>query len=277
MNYNNLYASNGANTSFNSLGDAAIKNGQMLQEMQDARESKVTGGYDAQISKSALAGQQAYAQLDANYAPIIEDARATRERNMGRIDQYGNSMRQDLAIKNQQALASARQSAIQRGLGSTTIQDSFVRGQNFDNTRQQLSLEDQLLQNRISTDSNLSGTYQSALQNRAAGLNQQTNQNISNDNGLASNRLNYIGSVPINNYFNDAANLYSQGLTQQNANQQAQLDRNQQMAIAAMNQQQAASNSYSSSPPVKGLNQYQPGSLGFFNSQPKQSTFTYRR
>lgn len=145
---------------------------------------------------------------------------------MGRIDQYGNSMRKDLDIKAQQNMAAANQSAIQRGLGNTTILNSLQRGAAFDNTRQQLSLEDQLLQNRIATDSSLSNAYQSVLQNRAQGLNSQANQNIGNDNQLAQNRLGYIGGIQENmDGFNTVANLYSQGLQMQNQNEQARLER----------------------------------------------------
>ena len=43
--------------------------------------------------------------------------------------------------------------------------------------RQKMALEDQLLQNRISTDSALSKTYQDTLQSRAQGLASQWNQN----------------------------------------------------------------------------------------------------
>lgn len=145
-------------------------------------------------------GQQGYERLNADYAPITADALATRDRNMGRIDQYGNSLRSDLDIKNQQALAAARQSAISRGLGNTTIQDSLVRGQNFDYGRQKMALEDQLLQNRISTDSALSKTYQDTLQSRAQGLASQWNQNTG---------------------------IYQQGIEMQNANEQAALNRAQ--------------------------------------------------
>lgn len=143
-------------------------------------------------------GNQGYANLQNNYDKIASDALATRDRNMARIDQYGNSARQDLDISNQQALAKASQSAIMRGLGNTTIQDSLVRGQNFDNGRQKLALEDQLLQNKISTDSSLSNAYQGVLQNRAQGLASQWNTNT---------------------------NLYTQQLQMQNANEQAALAR----------------------------------------------------
>lgn len=191
-----------------------------------ARQAAVTSGYDQQIAASRQMGNQAYQTLAGNYDAVTADALATRQRNMARVDQYGASMRQDLDIQNRQRLAAAGQSAIQRGLGNTTIYDSLRRGQNFDNTRQQLALEDQLLQNRISTDSNLSGVYQGALQNRAQGLNQQFNQNISNDNQLADRKLGYLGGIQENmDAFNSVANLYSQGYQMQNANNQAALNR----------------------------------------------------
>lgn len=215
----------GFSAGYAGLAAAAQADRAAVQARADARESKVTGGYDKQISASRLAGQQGYDRLEANYAGITADALSTRERNMARVDQYGASMRSDLDIKNQQAIAAARQSSVQRGLGNTTIQDSMVRGQNFDNNRQMMSLEDQLLQNRISTDSNLSKTYQDTLQSRAQGLASQWNQNISNDNQLASNKLGYIGSIVEPDNYRDISSIYLQGLQEQNANQQAQLQR----------------------------------------------------
>lgn len=212
--------------SYAGLAASAEQERQRLLQREQARQDEVRAGYAQQIAKSSAAGQQAYSTLESNYAPIVADALATRERNMGRIDQYGASARQDLDIQNRQRLAAASQSAIQRGLGNTTIMDSLRRGQNFDNTRQTLALEDQLLQNRISTDSNLSGVYQGAMQNRAQALGQQYNTNISNDNQLADRRLGYIGGIQEDmNGFNSVANLYSQGLQMDNANRQAQLER----------------------------------------------------
>lgn len=210
------------------LATAADKERQAMMQREAERQNAVIGGYNQQLSKSSAAGQQAYNQLAADYGALTADAAATRDRNMGRIDQYGNSMRQDLDIQNQQRLAAARQSAIQRGLGNTTIQDSLVRGQNFDNTRQRLALEDQLLQNRIATDSQLSGAYQSALQNRAQGLNTQWNRNIDNDNRLAGEKLGYIGNIREDMQgFDSVANLYTQLLQMQNSNAQAEASRNQ--------------------------------------------------
>lgn len=211
---------------YTALAQAADRERLGIQQRDAQRQNAVIGGYDAQMLNSRNAGNDAYGVLQGNYDAIAADAAATRARNMARVDQYGGSMRQDLAIKNQQALAAANQSAIKRGLGNTTIADSLARGVNFDNTRQQMALEDQLLQNRIATDSNLSGAYQGVLANRAGALNQQANQNISNDNGLAQNRLGYIGGIQENmDGFNTVANLYSQQLQMENANQQADLDR----------------------------------------------------
>lgn len=215
-----------SSTNYYALAQAADKERQAIAKRDAERQKAVIGGYDQQMANSRAAGQQGYDMLAKNYDAIAADAAATRARNMGRIDQYGNSMRQDLAIKNQQALAAAQQSAIKRGLGNTTITDSLVRGQNFDNTRQMLTLEDQLLANRISTDSNLSGAYQNVLQNRATGLASQWNQNIANDNQLATNRLGYIGGIQENmDGFNTVANLYSQGLQMENQNYLAYKDR----------------------------------------------------
>lgn len=216
----------GSVPSYAALAKAADQERQMAMKRAADRQNAVIGGYDTQMANSQTMGNRAYQDLMANYDQVTADAAATRARNMGRVDAYGNSMRQDLDIQNQQRLAAARQSAIQRGLGNTTIQDSLVRGQNFDNTRQQLALEDQLLQNRIATDSQLSGVYQAALQNRAQGLNNQANQNIANSNNLADRKLGYIGSIQDDlSSFDRISGLYDQLWQMQNANEQARLDR----------------------------------------------------
>lgn len=179
----------------------------------------IYAGYNQQAAASRAAGTQGYQMLDANYGQVTSDAAATRDRNMARINQYGDSQRSDLAIQNKQALAKASQSAIMRGLGNTTIQDSMVRGQNFDNTRQNLALEDQLLKNRISTDMDLSKTYQNTLQSRAQGLADQWNQNIQNDNRMVGSTLQYQGNIQ----------------QQNDQNQQRALDRQFQAEQAALN------------------------------------------
>lgn len=221
-------------TGYNTVGGAnyiALAQAADKERMEQAaratqRQNSVISGYDQQMAKSLERGNQGYQTLATNYDAVAADAAATRERNMGRIDQYGASMRQDLDIKAKQAMAAAGQSAIKRGLGNTTIYDSLQRGQQFDNTRQQLSLEDQLLQNKISTDSSLSSAYQGVLQNRAQNLASQWNQNVSNDNQLAGQKLGYIGGIQENmDGFNSVANLYSQQLQMDNANQQAALNR----------------------------------------------------
>lgn len=210
---------------YDSLAAAADRERQMTMQRDAARQNAVIGGYDQQMANSRLMGQQGYDMLSANYGAVNADAAATRDRNMARIDQYGNSLRTDLNAKNQQAVAAASQSAIMRGLGNTTIQDSLVRGQTYDNNRQMLNLEDQLLQNRISTDTDLSRTYQDSLLTKAQGLASQWNQNISNDNALAGQRLGYIGGIKDNTGFNDVSNIYLQQLQTANANQQAALSR----------------------------------------------------
>lgn len=234
-----------SNANYAALASQAEAERQAQAQRAVQRQQATLSGYDQQMATSRRMGDQGYAQLASNYDKIAADAAATRERNMGRIDQYGNSMRQDLAIKNQQALAAASQSAIKRGLGNTTIQDSLVRGQNFDNTRQQLSLEEQLLQNRISTDSQLSGAYQGVLQNRAQGLNQQWNQNIQNNNQLGSQKLGYLGGIQEDmSGFNTVANLYTQLWQMENANKQAQLDRQLQMELQQSRNPAPANNSH---------------------------------
>jgi hypothetical protein len=213
-------------TSYLALAQAAEQERQLNMQRAAAQQNAVIGGYDQQITNARMLGDQGYANLATNYDAVAADAMATRERNMGRIDQYGNSMRQDLAIKGQQALASANQSAIKRGLGNTTIADSLVRGQTFDNTRQYMTLEDQLLQNKIATDANLSNAYQSTLQNRAQALAAQWNQNMANENQLTTNRLGYIGGIQDDTQgFQNVAGLYSQRWQMENANNQAALQR----------------------------------------------------
>lgn len=216
-----------AGSGYSSLVASAAQAQAAAAQRAQQQQTAVIGGYDQQIANSRMLGDQGYQIAGANYDLVAADAAATRDRNMSRIDQYGASMRQDLDIKNKQAMAAAGQSAIKRGLGNTTIYDSLQRGQQFDNTRQQLSLEDQLLQNKISTDSNLSNSYQTALQNRAQGLASQWNANMNNENQLTGQRLGYIGGIKDDSldWFNTSANLYSQQLQMQNANQQAALNR----------------------------------------------------
>jgi hypothetical protein len=212
--------------SWQNLAAQAEQERQMNYARAAERQNAVIGGYDQQIARNRQLGVSGYKALEADYDALTADALATRARNMDRIDQYGNSMRQDLDIQNQQRLAAAQQSAIQRGLGNTTITDSLVRGQNFDNTRQMLSLEDQLLQNRIATDSQLSGAYQSSLQNRAQALSQQRNTDIDRDTSLVNQQLGYIGGIQDDQQgFQNVANLYTSLWEMQNANQQAEANR----------------------------------------------------
>jgi len=233
----------GALPSYNQAGPRAMSNfgsqgveaQRMYSGQQDvARFNAASTGYDQQILNSRSRGDQGYQQLSNNYDAVTADARATRDRNMARVDLYGNSMRDDLNRQNTQRLAASSQSAIKRGLGNTTIYDSLQRGTNFDNTRQQLSLEDQLLQNRISTDSSLSANYQSTLQNRATGLASQWNQNTANENDLAGRRLSFLqqgvqstgpSSVDVSNAYAQEGQLAFQGtqLTQQGELQRDQL------------------------------------------------------
>jgi hypothetical protein len=208
------------------LGDAAERERQALSQRSAERQNAVIGGYDQQIQNNRLLGDQGYATLAQNYDAISADANSTRSRNMARVDQYGNSARSDLNVRARQAMATASQSAIKRGLGNTTVANSLQRGAAFDNTRQQLALEDQLLQNRISTDMNLSAAYQGSLNTRATGLNQQFNQNMNNENSLTSQRLGYIGGIQEDmSGFNGVANLYAQQYGMQNQNEQNTLER----------------------------------------------------
>jgi len=96
----------------------------------------LAGQADAERLAQAQRATARQQQVIGGYDQLQADALATRTRNMARIDQYGASARSDLDIKSRQAMAAASQSAIQRGLGNTTIYDSLRRGQQFDNTRQ---------------------------------------------------------------------------------------------------------------------------------------------
>ncbi len=211
---------------FNSLAQAADQERLAQQQRATDRQNNVVSGYDQQIQNSRAMGDQGYQRLAADYDLLTNDARDTRSRNMERIDKFGNSMRSDLNVKAQQSMASASQNAIKRGLGNTTVSNSLQRGAQFDNTRQQLALEDQLLQNRISTDMNLSAAYQGSLNTRATGLNQQFNQNMNNENSLTSQRLGYIGGIQESmDGVGMVSNLYGQGLGMENDNQQRGMDR----------------------------------------------------
>lgn len=220
---------------FNSLAQAAEQERLAQQQRATDRQNSVVSGYGQQIQNSRNMGDQGYQRLSADYDLLTNDARDTRARNMERIDKFGNSMRSDLNIKSQQQMAAASQNAIKRGLGNTTVANSLQRGAAFDNTRQQLALEDQLLQNRISTDMNLSAAYQGSLNTRATGLNQQFNQNMANENSLTSQRLGYIGGIQENmDGVGLVSNLYGQGLGMENDNRQKGLDRDLTVSQSAL-------------------------------------------
>ena len=220
---------------FNTLAQSADQERLAMQQRATDRQNAVIGGYDQQIQNSRAMGDEGYQRLASDYDLLTADARDTRARNMQRIDQYGNSARSDLNVKAQQQMAAASQNAIKRGLGNTTIQNSLQRGAQFDNTRQQLALEDQLLQNRISTDMNLSAAYQGTLNTRATGLNQQFNQNLNNENSLTSQRLGYIGGIQENmDGVGMVSNLYGQGLAMENDNTQKGLDRSLTVSESAL-------------------------------------------
>ena len=193
------------------IGAAADRERQESARRNAERSNSIISGYDQQIGNSQRMSDADYQQSQNDYAGITGDANATRARNMGRIDQYGQAARSDLNIKNKQALAAASQSAISRGLGNTTIRDSLQRGQNFDNNRQMMNLEDQLLQNRISTDSNLSNSYQNTLQTRAQFLQNQRAQKMANERDLRGRQLQFIEGINDEGpSFNDVSNYYMQ-------------------------------------------------------------------
>ena len=221
-------------TAMRDFGSPGVEAQRVLSAQQDAdRFNAASAGYDQQILNSRSRGDQGYQQLSNNYDAVTADASATRDRNMARVDLYGNSMRDDLNRQNTQRLAASSQSAIMRGLGNTTIHDSLQRGTNFDNTRQLLSLEDQLLQNRISTDASLSAAYQNTLQNRATGLASQWNQNTTNENDLAGRRLSFLqqGVQSSGPSSMDVSNVYAQekqlGFQREDLTQRGELQRDQ--------------------------------------------------
>lgn len=114
--------------SYQTLANAAAAERQQLMQRAAERQNAVLGGYGQMIQNNRLLGDQALAAMGSDYDRVAQDASATRDRNMARVDQYGNSMRQDLDLQRRQQLAAAQYGAIKRGLGNTTITDSLARG-----------------------------------------------------------------------------------------------------------------------------------------------------
>ena len=87
------YGSPTIGQSYNALATAADKERLAQAQRATGRQNAVIGGYEQQMANSQLMGQQAYNQLSTDYGLVTADAAATRDRNMARVDQYGNSMR----------------------------------------------------------------------------------------------------------------------------------------------------------------------------------------
>lgn len=170
-----------ANLTSISAKQAALQSNIMAQNAQ------------AQQAENAQRGQA----ILSGYGQRIANNRGFADQQMGMIDSYGNSQRLALDQQRQAQMANARQSAMSRGLGNTTIQDSLNRGVNADYARNQLGLTDQLLQNRLN----------------------QNQTNIGTENQLTGDRLQFLGAIQ-NPYptLADISNLYLQsGVLQETA------------------------------------------------------------
>lgn len=145
------------------------------------------------MAQSAQAGQQENAQrgqaILSGYGQQIANNRGFADQQMGYVDAYGGSQREALRQQFVQQQAKARQAAIKRGLGNTTIQNSLDRGVNADYARANMQLEDQLLQNRLN----------------------QNQTNIGIENKLTGDRLGFLSAIQ-NPYptLADISNLYLQ-------------------------------------------------------------------
>lgn len=145
------------------------------------------------MAQNAQAGQLENAErgraILAGYDQQIANNRGLADAQMGYVDAYGTSQQAALDQQLAQQKAQARQSAIKRGLGNTTIQNALDRGVNADYARSKMQLQDQLLQNRLNQ--------------------QQTN--IGTENKLTGDRLGFLSAIQ-NPYptLADISNLYLQ-------------------------------------------------------------------
>lgn len=158
-----------------------------LQSNIMAQNAQAQQGENAQRGQAILSG----------YGQRIANNRGFADQQSGMIDAYGASQRLALEQQRQAQAANARQSAMSRGLGNTTIQDAMTRGVNADYARNQLGLNDQLLQNRLN----------------------QNQTNIGLENQLTGERLQFLGAIQ-NPYptLADISNLYLQsGVLQETA------------------------------------------------------------
>lgn len=185
------------------LGDLAAQERQATAQRNIALRDSMLGGFDQRIANSRTLADQ----NNSLYGDISRIALETRDRNMGRIDQYGDSLRQELEQNRQRQLAAGTRSAISRGLANSTIRDALDRGTEYDYGRQRINLEDSLLKDRIGTDTALSQNYQNTLQGRVG----QNNQNIGVENQLTGERLSFLNSITDQGpSFADVGNYYLQ-------------------------------------------------------------------
>ena len=163
-----------------------------------AKQTALGANVLAQNAQAAQGEQAARGQaILSGYGQRIANNRGFADQQMGMIDAYGNSQRLALDQQRQAQMARSRQSAMSRGLGNTTIQDSLNRGVDADYARNQLGLTDQLLQNRLN----------------------QNQTNIGTENQLTGDRLQFLGAIQ-NPYpsLADISNLYLQsGILQETA------------------------------------------------------------
>jgi hypothetical protein len=197
------------------------------------RRDAALAGYDQRIANNRQMMDAYQPQFDAQQAAArqsLGDAYGTAQagyqdrynRNMAMVNQYGDSQRSDLNQKYQQQLGQANQAAIRSGLGNSTIGMNLNRGVTSDYNRNNLALNDSLLQNRLRTDQTLSGDYLNSMiagGSAMSGLQNQQNQygtqlqqaNLSRENQMTGDRLGFLaGYTDEYPTLADISNLYLQ-------------------------------------------------------------------
>lgn len=175
--------------------------------------------YQPQFDAAQNANTQ---QLSDSYGQAQTGFLDRYNRNMGMVDQYGNSQRDDLAKKYAEQLGQSNQQAVRRGLGNTTVASALNRGVTHDYNRNNLALEDQLFQRRQAADQQLSGDYLNSIMGGGAAVSALRNTNLQNqtqlqqanlsrDSALSGDRLQFLSSYT-DEYptLADISNLYLQ-------------------------------------------------------------------
>lgn len=164
----------------------------------------------------------ARADLSGGYGTAQAGFQDRYNRNMGMVNAYGDSQRSDLNQKYQQQLAAANQNAVRRGLGNSTIGMNLNRAVTSDYNRNNMALEDSLLQNRMRTDQSLSGDYLNSLMaggTAMSGLRERQNQygtqlqqaNLGREGQMTGERLGFLaGYTDEYPTLADVSNLYLQ-------------------------------------------------------------------